>query len=288
MVPISELLSHPNSRLKLAMSGGTAFTNVKITDADIQRREGTLQTLKRAFGFKVIPKIEILVKPALHMIPAITNGALLSPATTAAIEANRCRLYHVLPPNIILPTKGFVVVAIYRLMLQKALRLTIDAPDRVLPQSACCIPNVDPILSSLPKLLADAAACRVLLYLWSKEAPTTVTAKPIAEITVEDVAATRVSDVYRDVVLRMYRGFNHLDAQPDRLNPFETIETVYKREAAIRNYVGVHSDILGVVPPAATSGPGASGGAAKPAADPGPGSSLHVPFNARELMWSGR
>lgn len=215
-----------------------------------------------------------------------------------------------LPPNIVLPNKGSSIVAIYRLQLMNALKLCHDGPERVLPQSSLSAPIADVVLSSFPQFLADAAASRVLLFLWSKEAPFEIMKKSISAITTSEISNPKVLEVFRSVTHRLYRAYHCVDAQPDKLNPIENIEQIYSREQRIKNYASImvaaatNSNVPGVIsaeqPRASfTSSPHSAtlsatsnlAGVTSHSRSAGTANSaltvpmVHTPFNTKELFW---
>lgn len=59
------------------------------------------------------------------------------------------------------------------------------------------------------------------------------------DVTIGIAANQKASDVFKEVVLRVWRASNSPDAQPDKLCAVESIETLYVREMRIRNMVGL-------------------------------------------------
>ena len=157
------------------------------------------------------------------------------------------------------------------------------------------LPLADAILSSLPRILADPAASKVLMLLWSKRAPDSIRGKRATAITIDNATDPAVLGVFRDVTLKLYRAFGYLDAQPSRLKPVESAAALEKRIERIREYVGIVSapvpgaaaGVMGSAAAAAAAkggGPvGAAAAGTKPAQPAVP--MLHTAFNAKELMW---
>lgn len=85
------------------------------------------------------------------------------------------------------------------------------------------------LLSGFPRLLADQAAYRVLMQMWSKEAPSELMGKQGKEITVGLATTDRATDLFKEVVLRVWRASNSPDAMPNKLHAVESIEELYKR-----------------------------------------------------------
>ena len=111
---------------------------------------GFFETVKRTLHIWVTPEIEFILRP------------IVSPESLL--------LTSVLPSCIMLPTSAVSMVALFR-EAQLDARNTFPAySDRMLPQTGHCGATLDIVLSSFPKLLADTAACRVLMYFWSREA----------------------------------------------------------------------------------------------------------------------
>ena len=60
------------------------------------------------------------------------------------------------------------------------------------------------------------------------------------EITIGTATNQKATDVFREVVLRVWRASNSPDSLPDKLKPLETIEKLYEREMRIREMVGLN------------------------------------------------
>jgi len=185
---------------------------------------------------------------------------------------------NLLPTNIVLARQTAAsAVSIYRYLGSGSTKsqLVTDADRRALPQSGQ-LPSTDAVLSSFPRLLADPAAARVLLSLWQQECPAELIIKSPRNLTIADVSQPKVVDIFRHVVLRVYRAYSSPDAQWDKLlGPFETNDEVQTREDNIRDMVGLPRRIDHPLVVAA-----AAAGMAPPAA----AAPTHKPFNARELM----
>ena len=61
-------------------------------------------------------------------------------------------------------------------------------------------------------------------------------------MTVSDTSNIRALQVFRSVVLRLWRAFGSPHALPDKLNPFETDDETYRREMRIREMVSIPTD----------------------------------------------
>lgn len=127
----------------------------------------------------------------------------------------------------------------------------------MIPQSGENLPLADAIFSSFPRILADPASSRVLLTLWASEAPEVMlpsksfsmlgksvdfssnTAAAINKITLADISNSHTLNIFREVVLRLWRACSSPDSQTDRLQPFESVETLFIRENKIRQKVGL-------------------------------------------------
>ena len=144
-----------------------------ITSEHFKKREGTWNVLKRTLGFQVKSVLEILITPAAALPPPKIAPPIQAAAAgggQAAAEANakarltqpavgkkppmpaggaspavsafaalthddpHSRLSNALPPNVILPSGGAAVVGIYRVLLKQMCKITVDAPERQLPQ----------------------------------------------------------------------------------------------------------------------------------------------------------
>ena len=140
--------------------------------------------------------------------------------------------------------------------------------ERNLPQTAISQNTSDIILSSFPKLIADAAACRVLMYFWSVQSAKYVIMeqdqsykKPPPHVSARDVSSggskentphetnsnTNSNELVRfkvtanarylfeTLVVRVWSVFCHPEARQSRLTPQETIEQRFKREMVMRS-----------------------------------------------------
>ena len=216
MIPVESILHGSSQKVEIPMNGGTPFAVVSIQQSDVALRQGIWQSLKRAAGFGVKSVLTVLIRKRDFI------GAPLS------------SLYYVLPSNIVIPSSSTTMVAIYRKLLKEAqlilLSTTLGASNH----------STDPIFSSFPKILADPAAVRVMLYLWSKEAPDEVTKYAGFKILREEEVSPRVLQIFRDIVLRVYHAFNSPESQPNRLNPIESVDDILRRERLIRGIVGLH------------------------------------------------
>ena len=231
---------------------------------------------------------------ALRGSLATAPGTITDP--TKPTKVDDTKLISLLPPQLLCPANGVTLVGIYRAMLRDSLAVKLDAPDRILPQSGVTI-HQDVILGSFPRILADPATCSVLLKLWGREAPDRLTKKSLSQITVTDVSSKQVLDVFHDVVLKVYRTLHCLDAQPDRFNPFETAEQLYKREELIRRLCGLTTipPTGNMLKPGTTStinnnnnpnGANNNNSNANVVEDVDITQVLYAPFNSKELHWN--
>jgi hypothetical protein len=255
---------------------------------------GRPSSVRMSGSFSSMSPAKPVQTPAAAPGPAAgvsTVAGTLSPYSPAPgrekpIKEDDTKLITLLPPQLLLPTHGVTLVGIYRAMLKDSLRIKLDEPDRVLPQSGVTV-HQDVILGSFPKILADPATCSVLLKLWSKEAPDTLTNKKLGLITVTDISSRRVLDTFHDVVLKLYRTLHCLEAQPDKFNPFETLESLYRREELIRKLCGLT--------PVGGGGPARGGVSASISGNLNAAAAaddsidvtqvLYAPFNCKELHW---
>ena len=151
MVPLKDIVQGRQIRTKVKMLGGTPFSPIKINKKDVRKRPGTFEALKRMVRINVKSEIELILRPS--------------------VSQENILITSLLPPCIILPSSAVTLVALFRESQEAARNLFIAYTSRALPQTGHCGSSVDIVLSSFPKLLADVAACRVLMYFWSKEAP---------------------------------------------------------------------------------------------------------------------
>eukprot|EP00981_Chlorochromonas_danica_P011048 scaffold3678_cov157-Ochromonas_danica.AAC.1 len=267
MIPIAATLRGTARKFRVDMCGGTPFDMVGIKKEEVILRTGAWQTIKRAFGFNVKSVLEILITPAtpsfsLRYAPrtintnnnsgpvnsnAMTSSAVpnvsqsvtsLVPTSLAAAPDGLPWLTKLLPVNIVVPTSSVTIVGIYRKILADTLKLFEDQPDRILPQTGSLL-HADVVLSSFPRILADPAACRVLMMLWKKEFPTELNGKTYRDMTINDASSVRALQVFRNVMLRLWHAFGSPDAQPNKLLPDESEEDIIARELRIRELVGI-------------------------------------------------
>jgi hypothetical protein len=262
MVPIAATLRGSARKFKVNMCGGTPFAMVDIREEDVQQRQGLFPTMKRMFGFTVQSVLEILITPAIpapRFVPRpistsssmsafanVTSSASFSasmkdPVDESGTTADVAWFTRLLPPNIVIPTSSVTVVGMYRKLLIKSLQLSHNHVERCLPQTGI-LHHADALLSSFPRILSDDAACRVLLLLWKREFPKDVNGKTYKDMTVADTSNIRALQVFRSVVLSLWRAFSSPHAQPDKLNPFETDQETLRREMRIREMVGIPVD----------------------------------------------
>jgi len=254
MVPIAETLRSNQRKMRVDMSGGTPFAVVQIKEEDVAVRPGTVRAIGRMFGFfKVISTLDILITPSVpaakfipRPVPTAAQGPKGAGASGQAVQAPQnpddvAWFTKLLPPNIVLPTSSVTVVGMYRRLLMKSMQLNQNAPDRVLPQTGV-LHHADALLSSFPRLLSDEAACRVLLLMWKREFPKDLDGKAYKDMTVNDTSNIRALQVFRGVVLRLWRAYSSPHSMPDKLNPVETPDQVSKREMRIRELVNIPTD----------------------------------------------
>lgn len=224
-----------SKKLTFSMRGGTAFGQVSIEKEAVVQRGGIMNTMRRAVGIEQKSIIEVLVKPSSLVTPAPSR--LMNTTLKNALPPNPdIMMTMILPQNIVLPSNSVSCVGTYRTVLERA-NSNSSGAERLLPQTGA-LPYADVILSSFPKILADPAASRVLFALWSKEAPA-ATLRPTDTLTLSDILSTRAQQSFKEIVLRVYRAFSNPDAQPDKLSPVETLETIFDREKVIRGLLGL-------------------------------------------------
>ena len=109
-------------------------------------------------------------------------------------------------------------------------------------------------------------------------------------MTTADLENPRILEVFRDIIHRLYRACHCVDAQPNRLNPHETIEELYNREARIKNYATMMTSSIAIEKrQSAVNARGLTGSMSVPASanllSESDAVVMHVPFNTRELFW---
>ena len=219
IIPVATVLKGGRKQ-ELEMRGGTPFAVVAINSADVAVREGYWQMIKRAAGRG----------------PKNTMTILITPRDYSTADASS--LFQCLPINIVIPSSSVTMVAIYRKLLKEAHEHRLATVSNVVRHTT------DAIFSSFPRILADPAASRVMLYLWSKEAPADVVKAAGFKSLSEADVSTRALQVFRDIVLRVYRAFNSPDSIPSRLKPEESAEDIDRREQTMRGIVGVNPAIV--------------------------------------------
>lgn len=154
------------------MYGGTPFLQAEINNADVQKRPGFFEMVKRVFRFQIKSQLEISIKQ------------LTGPSFGTAFQT----MAALLPANIITPSTTMSLIAIYRDLLLQARTNKIARNGRmsILPQSRAH-PVTDIALTCFPRILQDEASCRNLYYIWSKEAPT-----PVMEVAKGDIGTNSV------------------------------------------------------------------------------------------------
>lgn len=288
MIPVETVLRGSSHKVEIPMNGGTPFAVVSIKQSDVALRQGVWQSLKRAAGFGVKSVLTVLIRKK-----DFTGAGIAS-------------LYQLLPSNIVIPSSSTTMVAVYRKLLKEAQLILLSSA------AGGFQPSTDPIFSNFPKFLADPAASRVMLYLWSKEAPEDLTRYAGFKILREEAVDPRSLQIFRDIVLRVYHAFNSPESQPSRLHPIETVDDINRRERIMRGIVGLHvesqtgSALGGTLARSFSVGLGAlSSSISKPGGQsqelgkgtlktlgeleklPPTESSEHTytPFHTRELMW---
>lgn len=260
MIPlVSNLQNKSKAKIILNMSGGSAFSQINIQREDVPQRQGAIHTFLRTVGFKISSKLELLLTSIV-------------PQKADPVAYN---LLNILPHHILLPTKATTVAGIYRYVF---IRHLLDVqeygvPNRLLPQSATAAHAGDPVFSSFPRILSDAAASRVLMLLWSRESPKTISTR-------DGKVSEDAIKVFRDVVLRVWRAFSTPSTQPSRIAATESVHAVYRREMKIRELLGIPL-------------PANSATVADPKTEAEKDKVIttletsrdHTPFNVRELMW---
>jgi len=261
MIPlVSTLQNKSKAKIVLNMSGGSAFSQINIQKEDVPERQGAIHTLLRTVGFKISSKLELL----------------LTSVTPQKADPVAYNLLNILPHYILLPTKATTVAGIYRYVF---IRHLLDVqeygvPNRLLPQSATAAHAGDPVFSSFPRILSDPAASRVLMLLWSRESPKTISTR-------DGKVSEDAIKVFRDVVLRVWRAFSTPSTQPSRIAATESVHAVYRREMKIRELLEIP---LPANSAATVADPKTEGDKEKVITTLEM-SRDHTPFNVRELMW---
>jgi hypothetical protein len=136
--------------------------------------------------------------PTLSATAQPNSKEKIIPAHPLLTETNKLTL--LLPPNIVLPTSSLSIVGMYRVMLVKSYQASMDSCNREghLPQTGN-LHFSSALLSGFPRLLADPAAYRVLMQMWSKEAPLELMGKLGKEITVGLASTNRYVYIHRYV-----------------------------------------------------------------------------------------
>jgi hypothetical protein len=124
--------------------------------------------------------------------------------------------------------------------MENQLELYQSRPQTIRPQSGGALLGADAVFSSLPRILSDAAASRVLFFIWSKEGPKDLSIRPGEPSGCKIEALNRKAvESFKSIVLRVWYAFNSPYALPDRFAGDETPEAVYQRELVIRSLAGI-------------------------------------------------
>jgi hypothetical protein len=225
MIPILDALRDNVRKKKIEMYGGTPFAVVQINKKEIVKRPGAWNDVKRLFGkVQTRSKLEVIMTPV---------GVVGDPSSKPMAPTSH--LTSLLPPNVVLPTSSLSLAGIYRATLaQSFTTFQIQNDERMLPQTGIGLPMASAVLSGFPRLLSDYAAQMVLLWMWGTEfrrllGPTAGTSAFLAQLTVGAATSPQAMDLFREVVLRVWRASNSPDALPDKMQPVETIEAIYTR-----------------------------------------------------------
>lgn len=271
LIPLTEIMSSNNKKsvtMKVKLQGGTPFMSVSIDERDVKRRAGVYSAMKRMAGLTVASELEIKFSPQMPAVPAssVVNAKPSVSATVSTQDSathitgtfmihplSRCDSHYgggsdltaiqsisaFLPPFVVLPSKGAAIVAIYRMILKSATKLAQDPPERVLPQSGHALPVADVVLASFPLYFADPVATRVLMHVWSTEAPVEITNKPVSQLTTADLSEPKVVMAFREVTTRMYRAYNCVGARPNKRGSIvsETFDEMRYREERLKQFI---------------------------------------------------
>jgi len=218
------------TKMKLKMSGGSPFTLMDIKKSDIPNRAGIWAAIKRIVGIQIKSELELSIMPILG-----------SKRVDAAIQD---RLLTRLPPNVILPANSTVAVGLARvLILDNQINQYQGHLQNILPQTGSLLGG-DAVLSSLPKLLSDPAACRVFYLLWASEGPKEVGIRA-GETTLSKAenVNNKALTALREIILRLWRACSSPEARPSRLFEEESVDSMYRREVIIRELAGVRKEV---------------------------------------------
>eukprot|EP00605_Chrysophyceae_sp_TOSAG23-4_P002649 GSChrysophyteH1.ASY1.ANO1.2925.1 assembled CDS len=241
LVPVSKTLAQSHNsqpvKLKLDMYGGSPFAVVKMDK--IKRRPGAFSNLARMLGFKVKPEITITLRPLPSAVLPPLEKHKNHGSTPSPEQAALRSLFSLLPNNIVLPRKSIIMAGMFRQLLAKeAVDRSAHRGDEALPQTGAC-KSQNILLSAFPPMIDDEAVRRVLMYLWSLEAPPSLFKKNLHQITSSDLMSRQILSVFRQVVLRVWRAFSSPDARPNPLQPVESAKAVARRENNVLNMVGL-------------------------------------------------
>lgn len=334
MIPIADTVAKAGGRgttkITLDMCGGTPFSVVGIQKGDVPRRAGLLEMVKRIVGIKIHSKLELLIST----VPR-TDRTLLLPLPR-----------NIILPEMSVSIVGVYRHFLANTLREYDLNCQID---RILPQTGE-LPTGDPLFSSFPRILNDPAASRVLLLLWRMEAPKNISVilnAPPAVLYASTAAArgpgnavparppngteppvpvphigtafatpsrytipARTLEVFRSVVLRLWRAMASPDTRPPRVTTSEPVKSIYRRELKLRALLGIKKTPSVLATTAhinalkeneknnklqasqdlrASRGSNLGGVSATALAEQDM-SVMHIastPFNVRELLWGG-
>ena len=237
LIPLASTLKAGSTKLKLKLSGGSPFTLMDIKKTDVPNRAGMWEAMKRAMGIPINSELQLLISP---FVKTRNDGPTVD------------KLIARLPPNIILPTNGTVAVGLCRaLLIENQIDRYQGTARTILPQSGGPLLRADPVISSLPRILSDPAACRVFFLLWSIEGIKEIGTKPneVPGCKIENISL-RAIEAFKNVVLKVWRAFSSPECQPNRFVDEETVEMINIRELRIR-------ELAGLPPPVSTTVNGA-------------------------------
>ena len=210
MIPIAATLKSAQSKkFEVSMCGGTPFRRVRIQSSDVKNRPGMWQAIKRAVGWTVKSKLELSL-------------------TRSRFSEQEIQLF--MPFNVILPSEAVNMVLAFRQRLINAQRnalIEVGGP-KLLPQTGK-LATADPVLSGFPRMLADPAACRVLIELMASRRGGGTSTNTYG-----------ANDVFQEVVLRVWEAYSSPEARPDRRYPLESLDRTLKRELYLRECLGMH------------------------------------------------
>lgn len=322
MIPIADTLASIDPRkgttkITLDMCGGTPFSVVGIQDGDVPRRAGFIAMVKRFFGIKVHSKLEFLISTKVNV-----DRAFLLPLPRNIIIPDRCvslvgvyrhflaytlreyelhsQIDRILPQSGKLPTGDPLLSSFPRILNDPAAARVLMLLWRMqAPQSVSLIHNYELPVQYASVAVANPgnstdAVLKKTQALKSTPAPANMGTAAVS-LTNYTIPA-RTLEIFREVVLKLWRAMASPDTRPPRVVTAEAVKSIYRRELKLRKLVGieatpavlVNSAHIDAIKENEMNNKLRESNKAAPLADPDANGTMRMsstPFNVRELLW---